>query len=152
MDDLTPEQTIAAIGQWAEAELDHVRHRTGHTRPGKPRPTPSQRLLARLKAMGVPIEDGALIARTYAGYWQRKQGSWSWLVEQPEHRLPRQMVGSHYPVTDLVRAPRLVATWDRVTGDCSIDPYTEGANFDARYGLTPLVEPDPNQPVESETR
>lgn len=114
------------------------------------RPTPSQRLLARLKAMGVPIEDGAIITRTHAGYWQRRQGAWSWRVEQPDYRLPQQIVGSHYPVTDLVRAPRLVATRDEVTGDCSIDPYREGAGYVARYGLTPLIEPDPNQPAEIE--
>jgi hypothetical protein len=106
------------------------------------RPTPSQRLLTRLAAMGVPIEDGATIVRTYVGYWQRRQGAWIWMVESAERGLPKKMVGSHSRVTDLVRG-RLVATWDDITQGWTIEPYVEGANYDLRkYGVTTMIEQD----------
>lgn len=105
------------------------------------RQTPSQRLLARLKAMGVPIEDDAVIVRTYAGYWQRAQGAYVWAVEASGHRLPKVTVGSHCRVTDLIRAPRLVATWNKITTDWSIDPYIETADYDMRrFNITELIE------------
>ena len=75
----------------------------------KPRPTPSERLMERLRARGYAVPEDAIVERTYAGHWQRSQGSWSWRLTWPAHyrHVPdawRGVVslGSQYPVTDLV--------------------------------------------------
>jgi hypothetical protein len=92
--------------------------------------------------MGVPIEDGIEIRRTYAGAVQRSQGAWSWMVA------PRGLYGSHYPVSSLLAAPRLVVVWSDYTQDWTVDPY----DGPPAAGITTLVEPDPTQPVETEAR
>ena len=45
-----------------------------------------------------------MVQRTYAGYYQRRQGAWSWFVLTPDGRDP---IGSQWPVTTLLRWPLL---------------------------------------------
>jgi hypothetical protein len=68
--------------------------------------TPSARLLKRLRRMGLPIPEGSEIRRTYAGFWQRRGGAWSWTV-WPSAGI--EGVGSTYRVTELASAARLAA-------------------------------------------
>jgi hypothetical protein len=87
------------------------------------RQTPSQRLLERLKAMGVPLAEDATIERTYAGRGMRSAGAWVW------HSGPASeghfMVGSIFPVTDLVRRPLLCATLSQHAPEWSVWPYDD---------------------------
>lgn len=75
----------------------------GAAREGRPRP--SERLVARLRAMGLPVPADARIERTYAGVWQRRDGAWSWIVWPPGS----YGVGSQFPVTELLRYERWIA-------------------------------------------
>jgi hypothetical protein len=75
----------------------------GAALPGRPRP--SERLLARLRAMGLPVAPDAQFRRVYAGYWQRAAGAWSWTVDGSS----TGWIGSIYPVAVLLRAERLIA-------------------------------------------
>lgn len=97
----------------------------GAARKGRPRP--SERLLVRLRAMGLPIPQDAWIERTYAGYWQRQGGAWSWSV----HPQTTYAVGSQYPVAELLRAERLVAEQFRKGQDWHVFP-AEGRGPDGR--------------------
>jgi hypothetical protein len=94
---------------------------------------PSQRLLARLRAMGLDIVDGAVVQRTYAGIWQRREGAWSWaLVDANNFELS---VGSQYPVTRLLKG-RIMATQHWNNDDLHVDPWeaiSEGQRGDYRY-------------------
>lgn len=103
------------------------------------RRTPSQRLLERLTAMGVPIEDDAVIVRTHAGHWQRSQGAWVWRVESGPYRCPKEPVGSHHPVTELLRG-RLVADWDKAIQEWIITPLDPTKPPRETIGLTTLIE------------
>lgn len=84
----------------------------------KGRPTPSSRLLVRLRTMGLNVPEGATIGRVYAGHWQRSAGAWSWTVEPSQV----QGIGSLWTVTGLLRVPRLIAVWSRQTGDWEVQP------------------------------
>lgn len=103
------------------------------------RATPSERLLARVKAMGVPVEDDAVIVRTYAGHWQRSQGAWVWRIESGPLGVPTQSVGAHHPVTELLRG-RLVADWDPAIQEWCITPYLPGQSDRKQVGITTLIE------------
>lgn len=107
--------------------------------------TSTERLLVRLREMGLDQElpDGTVIRRTYAGRVQRAQGAWSWFAV-PESFVPGLTdVGSQVPVTELLRARRLVASME--SGSWAVDPY-DGAEHPAggrhsdRLGLL-LFEP-----------
>jgi hypothetical protein len=84
--------------------------------------TPSQRLIARLRAMGLPLADDTTLARTHAGYWQRKGGAWSWMLWSDTDSAMTKY-GSQHTVTALLREPRLVATFERRSGMWHVDPY-----------------------------
>ncbi len=86
-----------------------------------PRPTPSQRLLNRLRAMGLDVPLGSTIRRTYAGHVQRAQGAWSWYVVDASGR--DLFIGGYEPVTTLLRG-RLVATQGFREFAVSIDTAT----------------------------
>ena len=77
---------------------------TGAAREG--RPTPSTRLIGRLRAMGLPVPDDSEIRRTYAGIHQRRDGAWSWTVDPGSGSAG---VGSQFPVAEVLRAGRLIA-------------------------------------------
>jgi hypothetical protein len=88
------------------------------------RKTPSERLLTRLRALGLDIPEGATIARTYAGVWQRRDGAWSWYAQQPDGR-PID-IGSQYAVGDLLRERYLCATVGWREPAIHIDPTVPG--------------------------
>lgn len=82
--------------------------------------TKFERLIARLREMGVEIPDGAQLRRTYAGRHQRSAGAWSWyLVDADGHELH---IGSQISVTDLLKETTL-HTWQDRLGDLHIDPH-----------------------------
>jgi hypothetical protein len=78
--------------------------------------------------MGLPVAEGARIERTYAGFWQRAAGAWSWSV-QPQ--IGAYAVGSQYPVTELLRAHRLLAVQFRQGQDWHVFS-AEGMEHDRR--------------------
>lgn len=82
-------------------------------------PTPSERLLIRLRDMGLEIPDDARLRRTYAGYWQRAAGAWSWCLEDADGI--ELGIGSQYPVTSLRGRIIVLRLWnDR---DLHVDPW-----------------------------
>jgi hypothetical protein len=94
--------------------------------------TPSARLLARLRAQGVQVPEGAQIRRTYAGRCQREAGAWSWFVLNPDGSETIGGLGGYHPVGVLLRAPRLRVTRE-LNGSWSVDPdplllHHSGAN------------------------
>lgn len=84
--------------------------------------TPSERLMARLRAMGVDIPEGSTLQRTYAGYWQRKGGAWSWFLLSPDGR---DFLGSYFPVKTLLRTRLNVTQGHRHEGTFSVFPWKE---------------------------
>lgn len=62
--------------------------------------TDVERLLTRLRRMGLDIPEGSAVRRTYAGKHQRAAGAWSWYLVDPTGRESR--VGSQYPVGRLL--------------------------------------------------
>jgi hypothetical protein len=93
--------------------------------------------------MGLPIPPDARIDRTYAGYWQRNAGAWSWVV-QPQ--IGAYAVGSQYPVTELVAAPRLVAVQYRHGEDWHVFVYAGELDNPKKFpGLS--AEPVAGSPV-----
>ena len=85
---------------------------------------PSERLIARLRAMGVEIPEGATIRRTHAGYWQKAQAAWSWFVADANGK--ELGIGSQISVTELLREKRLCAAEAYSDCDISIDPMLPG--------------------------
>jgi hypothetical protein len=70
----------------------------------KKRPTTlSVALARRCIAEGIHLErpDAMYIERTYAGYWQRAQGAWSWELCGPESM--GMMIGSQWPAREVLR-------------------------------------------------
>jgi hypothetical protein len=101
--------------------------------PDRPRRrTPVQRLIARLEAMGVPLPPDPVVRRTYAGRHQQSAGHPSWCIVPggDDHGGWTAVVVSQYPVTELLRMPRLCASRAAHDPDIYIDPYD---------GLDPIV-------------
>jgi hypothetical protein len=98
----------------------------------------ADRMLALLRGAGVPLPADAVIVRTYAGRNMLSAGAWSWRVERPNRVLPRVLVGSQWPLTELLRRAELVASED-VRGEISVDPGPPSAR--ACYRQWVLVKP-----------
>jgi hypothetical protein len=95
--------------------------------------TPSERLLARLRALGLNIPKGMRVARSYVSPAQRSAGAWVWHVESLyPPPLPAQPIGSQWRVTDLLREPRLSAALDE-WGQWSVDPAGPRHTLDRGY-------------------
>jgi hypothetical protein len=89
--------------------------------------TASERLLARLRAMGVDLPEDATICRTYAGRHQRAAGAWTWYAWSAT-RGNLGGIGSHSTVNELVRAPVISATRAYGIGeDLHVDPCEPGS-------------------------
>lgn len=81
--------------------------------------TTAERIAARLAALDVDVPAGARLARTYAGYWQRSSGAWSWYLV--DGRTGRELfIGSQHAARDLLAAP-VWALYDG-PGGLQIDP------------------------------
>ncbi len=85
-------------------------------------PTPSQRLISKLRDMGYPIPENAEIERTYAGRHQRAQGANVWLlpVFYNDGTLNSHIFGSQWPITELLK--RGFTVDENKFGDYHIDP------------------------------
>ena len=59
------------------------------------------RLIKQLREDGYEVPDGLTMHRTYAGFWQRNAGAWSWWAAD---RLGREVLGSQWGITDLLKA------------------------------------------------
>lgn len=68
-------------------------------------PTPSQRLINKLRDMGHTIPEDAEIERTYAGRREKANGANSWFlpVFHNDGTLNSHIFGSQWPVTELLK-------------------------------------------------
>ena len=87
--------------------------------------TPSERLLGRLRKMGLDIPEGAQVRRTYAGALQRNVGAWSWFLLNADGSELR--IGSQYPVSELLRGRLHASQAHGVREDIQVDPWEPGA-------------------------
>lgn len=74
----------------------------------------SERMLDRLRDMGIKITKNCRIDRTYAGQVQKMAGAMSWVVVEKE--LGEINLGGYATVTNLMKCPKLIkngASWDR---------------------------------------
>lgn len=83
--------------------------------------TPGERLIAKIRATGAGEVMPPTVAfmSTHAGYWQRRQGAWSWFLEDPTGPYPLD-IGSQYPrsaLTGRIQALRIE------TGEWCIQPF-----------------------------
>ena len=85
----------------------------------------SERLLAKLRDMGLDLPEGTVLVRTYRNR-RTALGAWSCFAKVPEGcRDPR--IGSHWSMRELLEAGDLVTQYLRVAGDTCVDPrYSEG--------------------------
>lgn len=87
--------------------------------------TPSERLVARLREeCGLELPEGAYAARTFAGRHMLSAGAWRVRLCEADGMPIQPLTGSHWTVTELVRAERIEVTTNRF-GDRSIDPSAE---------------------------
>lgn len=80
--------------------------------------TATERLLAKIRAAGVPLPPRVTFARTYAGVWQRRQGSWVWFLVDADIQRPLD-VGSQYPQRKLTGR---ITVSRNDHGEYSVDP------------------------------
>lgn len=79
----------------------------------------NQRLINRLKAMGVPgaATEGVKIVRVRDEDGSRPGGNWWWRIE------PLATLGSRRGVRPLMGCPRLMVSWSDETRDWTVAPY-----------------------------
>lgn len=115
--------------------------------------TPSERLLDRLRALGLAIPEDAHIARTYAGVNMLSQGAWRWRIDPASgadyRTIPANGVGSHTTVTTLLRGPITAAYSSGVygSGEWCVDPaHPHDLRAYQSYSLITLTElPQPEE-------
>jgi hypothetical protein len=87
--------------------------------------TVQERLIARLREeCGLPLPEGTELRRTYAGREQLAGGAWKWYGVFPERVVWKNrtlQLGSHWTMTRLLAAERIVAT-QGTWHDTEIDP------------------------------
>jgi len=81
--------------------------RTGLCRPVSTVMTVSERLIKRLRAMGMDVPDASTLQRTHAGISMRQRGAWSWSLIAPGGH---ELCGSYHPATGLLRSNMVVVT------------------------------------------
>jgi len=69
------------------------------------RPTTQERLIERLREIGIDLPEGARLVRTHANGWQLTDGAWSWAALGPDGR--ELHIGSQHSMGELLRAWRL---------------------------------------------
>lgn len=84
---------------------------------------------------GIEVPFDAELVRTYAGYWQRKEGAWSWSLWHPADRVT---FGSQYPATELLRCP----AWQVDPADRAPDRSIYPCDDCQRHGITSHSHPD----------
>lgn len=86
-------------------------------------PTPSQRLISKLRDMGYSIPEDAEIERTYAGRHQKAQGANVWFlpVFEGNGTLNNHIFGSQWTVTELLKRGFTVDL-GKYSGDYDITP------------------------------
>lgn len=84
--------------------------------------TNSEKLIARIRALGVQLPDDVQVRRVYPSAASRNAGAWSWSLCSDQHPYDLK-IGSQYAVARLVRAGVAIeiSAPDR-TGDRHIDP------------------------------
>ncbi|MFE5912070.1 hypothetical protein ACFQ6B_23715 [Streptomyces wedmorensis] len=65
----------------------------------------SERLLARLREIGVDLPQGAQLVRVHPSPAMRNAGAWSWAAFGPDGHDLR--IGSQYPMSELIKAEAL---------------------------------------------
>lgn len=68
------------------------------------------KFLAKLKELGIVISvspEKCSIRRTFAGYWQRSSGAWSWELYINDDGERTRSIGSQYTFEDILKAKTL---------------------------------------------
>ena len=111
--------------------------------------TPSQKLLTRLRNLGLTIPEGSTVARTRAGSSARDAGAWSWYLAEAGGAPATNGgngLGSQWPITDLLKG-RMLATQDTSLGrggnDIHIDPWEESTPAHRSHYQLWIEEPAP---------
>ncbi|MFF8656790.1 hypothetical protein [Streptomyces huasconensis] len=67
--------------------------------------TTAERLIARLREIGLDLPEGSRLVRVYPSPAMRNEGAWSWSAMGPDGR--ELLIGSQYPMAELLGAERL---------------------------------------------
>ena len=78
-----------------------------------------EKMLAKIRELGIEVPGDAKIARTYAGSNQRSCGAWSWMTFSSLR--PTFSCGSQRPITDVLAAPKIAVSTDQF-GFIHLDP------------------------------
>jgi len=71
-------------------------------------PNPSERLIRKLRDLGLELPEGSRLIRTNPGPSARNAGAWTWCAIDADGRDLR--IGSQVPMGELLRAPAL-SSW-----------------------------------------
>ncbi len=95
-----------------------------------------EKLIKRLRAMGLDLPDVVRVEHTNAGRVQKAAGAWSWYLV--DHDGKELRVGGFLAVTELLRGP-MIATRapSRVPEDTHIDVFSAGddVGVEGKYAL-----------------
>lgn len=108
----------------------HITENGDFVKPKAPRLNNSERLLRRLRAMGIEIPPGSYVHRTRAGPHQRAAGAFIWLIHGPRHEDLR--IGGFVPLPELLRG-RLMITRGARDYDYVVEPYAPQTWRDLDY-------------------
>lgn len=82
--------------------------------------TTSERVVKRLRDMGVDVHPESEVRRLYSGPWQRAAGAWSWSLFHPSMK---QGYGSQHAADELLKCAHwTVEEPNHRSPDLSIDP------------------------------
>lgn len=98
--------------------------------------TVNEKLLARLRAVGLKLPPDTEIRQTYAGAVQRKQDAWSWFAYCPSDA--QIDVGSHWQVSELVRHQWLLVLRSE-TGALEVDPLVAPVSMAGGHAVKVLA-------------
>jgi len=100
---------------------------------------PQDKMLARLREMGLEVPADAHIRRVYPSASQRNVGAWSWTVIKADGY--EAGIGSQWSIGELLRG-RMVASLGYEHGDdWDVDPHREGEVYGTtRYISRVLIE------------
>lgn len=85
--------------------------------------TTQDRMLMKLRGMGLNVPEGTVIHRTHAGAVMRREGAWSWSTWNPTYTVGVREVGSQFPMWALLACQEPWLTYEhKFSPEISVDP------------------------------